>query len=67
MKAWKIAHVYLRLVLVGMFCPQHSPAEGRKERQTSDFKYSDRGRMFRPIQFTVLELNYNFQLLTIQI
>lgn len=44
----------------------HSPSEGRKER-TSDFKYSDRGRMFRPIQFTVLERNYNFQLLTIQI
>ena len=34
---------------------------------TSDFKYSDCQRMLRPIQFTVLELNYNFQMLAIQI
>jgi hypothetical protein len=38
-----------------------------KRRPTSDFKYSDCQRMLRPIQFTVLELNYNFQMLTIQI
>lgn len=33
----------------------------------SDLKSSNCQRMLKPIQFTVLEQNYNFQMLTIQI
>lgn len=64
MYCWNIAHMYLFLIFVGMvgLCIVR-----KGQTKTSDFKYSDCQRMLRPIEFTVLELNYNFQMLTIQI